>query len=104
MTALYGLRGPVTCDLLTFGGRPIVHTNREELEWLLPDAHVVPVTERDLRARSPLPPMPLPEHPALAGLTWPLDRAQFLTDSRGGFGPPSGRTRIWSSVGMNGSI
>lgn len=103
-TGLFALFGPVTGDLLTFGGRPIVHDNREELEWLLPGARVVRVTERDLRTRSPLTPMPLREHPALAHLSWPLNREEFRTDSRGGSGPPSGRMRIWSAVGTNGSI
>ncbi|HEY6013256.1 MAG TPA: hypothetical protein VIU37_04595 [Candidatus Limnocylindrales bacterium] len=102
MTGLFALYGPATGDLLTFGGRPIVHTSREELEWLLPSCRVVPVTDQDLRRRSPLPAMPISEHPALAGLSWPLDRAEFRTDSRGGSGPPSGRIRLWTSVGTTG--
>lgn len=76
---MFALRGEHTRDLLTLDGRPIVHDSREEMEWLLPGSHVVRVTGRDLRTRSPLPPLPLRQHPDLSHLTWPLDRAQFRT-------------------------
>lgn len=75
--ALFALLGGHCRDLLTLGGRPIVHTNREEMQWLLPDARVVPVTDRDLARRSPLPPLRLRDHPDLAGVSWPLDRREF---------------------------
>lgn len=74
----YALHGQDAGDLLTLEGRPIVHDNREEMEWLMPGARVVRVDDRDLRQRSPLPPMRLPEHPDLQGLTWPLTRREFL--------------------------
>lgn len=74
---LYGLYGQHCRDLLTLDGRPIVHTNRAEMEWLMPDARVVPVTEGDLRKRSPLPPLPLREHPDLQGVSWPLRVEEF---------------------------
>lgn len=74
---LYALYGEHARDLLTLNGRPIVHDNREEMQWLLPDARVVPVNEHDLRRRSPLPPLPLNRHPDLEGIRWPLDRSQF---------------------------
>lgn len=74
---MYALYGPVTRDLLTYQGRVIVHHSRAELEWLLPRATVREVTDKDVRQRSPLPPLPLPDHPALAHLSWPLDRTEF---------------------------
>lgn len=74
---IYALWGEVTRDILTLGGRPIVHPNREEMEFLMPQAKVVPVTEADLKARSPLEPMQLRNHPALMHITWPLDRKDF---------------------------
>lgn len=74
---MFALVGETTHDLLTFEGRPIVHDNRAELEWLLPRARVVPVTDRDLKTRSPFPPLPLREHPGLCHLSWPLDRTEF---------------------------
>lgn len=73
----YAMVGAVTGDLLTLGGRPIVHTDRAEAEWVVPRARWVPVTDRDLDARSPLPPLRLQDHPALEGLTWPLNREDF---------------------------
>lgn len=74
---MYALWGEVTKDILTLDGRPIVHPNREEMEFLVPQAKVVPVTEADLKARSPLPPLQLRHHPALMHITWPLDRKDF---------------------------
>jgi hypothetical protein len=74
---MYALYGPATQDLLTLDGRVIVHNNRSELEWVCPRARVVRVTERDLAQRSPLPPLPLPQHPALAGLSWPIERSEW---------------------------
>lgn len=74
---MWALFGRVTHDLLTLGGRVIVHDNRAELEWICPRARVVRVTDRDLVQRSPLPPLPLPQHPALAGVSWPLKRSEW---------------------------
>jgi hypothetical protein len=99
----WAITGHHTRDLLTYRGRPIVHDSREEIEWLLPSARVVPVTDRDLRARSPLPPLQLRDHPSLSHVRWPLDRAQFLTSGRSGFGRPSGLIRIYSSADTTGS-
>lgn len=73
----YALRGPSTRDLLTYRGRPIVHDSRAEMQWLMPNATVVVVTEADLRARSPLPPLQLKDHPDLAAVRWPLRREDF---------------------------
>lgn len=69
--------GATSGELLTYGGRPIVHPDRAELEWLFPGQRIVRVTERDLVARSPLPPLQLRDHPDLAGWSWPLDRRDF---------------------------
>lgn len=77
MTTRWAIYGPVTGDLLTFQGRPIVHDNRAELEWLLPGANIRRVTDQDLVRRSPLPPLPIREHPAYAGLSFPLRRSEF---------------------------
>lgn len=74
---LYALVGATTRDLLTYRGRVIVHDNRTEMAFLLPNARTVPVTDADLVARSPLPPIPLREHPDMAAVQWPLTREQF---------------------------
>lgn len=68
----YALVGPVSGDLLTLGGRVIVHDNRAEMEFLLPSARVVRVTDGDLG-----PTLPLREHPGLSHVTWPLDPKEF---------------------------
>jgi len=74
---MWAIMGQVTRDLLTYRGRPVVHDNRDELQWLLPGAVLVRVSDQDLRARSPLPPLPLRDHPDMAGAAWPLDREEF---------------------------
>lgn len=80
MTTLYALVGMVTDDLLTYHGRPIVHTDRAELEYLIDTSktRVVAVTARDLAQRSPAAPLLLRDHPGLAHLTWPLRREDFV--------------------------
>jgi hypothetical protein len=74
---IYALYGEVSRDILTLDGRPIVHDNRDEMQFLMPQAKVIPVTEADLKARSPLTPLQLRNHPALLHITWPLDRKDF---------------------------
>lgn len=73
----YALYGPLTGDILTYQGRPLVHHDRAELEFLFPRSRVVPVTDADLARRSPLAPMPIAEHPGMAPVRWPLDRKDF---------------------------
>lgn len=74
---MYGLVGTHGRDLLTYRGRPIVHTSRHEIEWLLPQVRVVAVTEADLRKASPLRPLLLKDHPDLASTRWPLRKEDF---------------------------
>lgn len=74
---MYALYGEHSRDLLTLDGRVLVHDNRDEMQFLLPNARVVPVTEADLKARSPLPVLPIRNHPGLGHLTWPLDPKDF---------------------------
>jgi hypothetical protein len=73
----YALWGPVSRDILTYQGRPLVHHDRAELEYLFPRSRVVPMTDADLAARSPLPPMPVKDHPDMSVVAWPLDRKDF---------------------------
>lgn len=78
MTTLYALYGTWCKDILTQDGRPIVHTNQAELQWLLPRATVIRVTEQDLARRSPLPPLPLPEMRGIKDvIRFPLRREDF---------------------------
>lgn len=73
----YALWGDHTRDILTVGGRPIVHDDRAEMEFLFPNSRVVPVSDADLAARSPLPPLPLPECPGMEPVRFPLRREDF---------------------------
>lgn len=73
----YALVGPRSGDILTYQGRPLVHGDKGEMEFLFPSSRIVAVTEGDLNRRSPLPPLPLREHPGLSHLEWPLTRDQF---------------------------
>lgn len=68
----YGFRGTASGELISFGGRVIVHDNPDEAGWLL--ANVVPVP---LSLDFPLDTMKLQDHPHLEAVQWPLDRRAF---------------------------
>lgn len=74
---MYALYGERSRGLLTHQGRVIVHTDRGELEYLVPTARVVAVTKADLRAASPLEPLPISQHPGCATVRFPLRREDF---------------------------
>ena len=74
---LYALWGDRTGDILTRDGRPIVHASRAELEWLFPCSRVVAVTDADLAARSPLPPIRLADCPGMEPVRFPLRKEDF---------------------------
>lgn len=74
---MYALFGERTKDLLTLRGRVLVHDNHAEMEWLMPHARIVRVSMKEIHDRSPLPVMWLKDHPAYAGLSWPLKRSEF---------------------------
>lgn len=73
----YALYGQRSGDILTYQGRPLVHDNQAELEFLFPSTRVVPVTDADLVRRSPLDPMPIGDHPGMATVRFPLDRRDY---------------------------
>jgi hypothetical protein len=70
----YALQGTTSRDLLTLGGRVLVHNNRAELEFLF--AGDIRVTEcpRDI---PPEQTMSVRHHPQLAAVQWPLTKEQF---------------------------
>lgn len=70
----YALQGTTSRDLLTWGGRVLVHDSRAELEFLF--AGDVRVTEcpRDIPPEQTL---DIRHHPQLAAVTWPLDPEDF---------------------------
>lgn len=76
MTPAYALRGNNTGQLLTYGGRVIVHHDRDQLEFLCPGAQVVPVDGIPMDQC-----LPIRFHPQFESVQWgpagELDRRQF---------------------------
>lgn len=71
----YGIVGPASQELLTYRGRVLVHDNRQELEFLLPGARVVRLSDGDLGQ----PVLPVRQHPNFAAVRWPLRREDFIS-------------------------
>lgn len=69
----YAILGDYSKDLLTYQGRVIVHGNREEMEFLLPNSKIVRITDGDLGQ----PVMKLKDHPGLSHISFPLKRSEF---------------------------
>lgn len=69
----FALVGPRTGELLTYGGRVLVHNSRHEMEWLFPRSRVVRITDGELGQ----PTMRLRDHPGLEAVRWPLRRQDF---------------------------
>jgi hypothetical protein len=67
------LHGARSGDLLTYGGRVIVHSNKDEMQFLFPDARVVRVTDGDSLG----PTLRLKDHPGMAAVRFPLRREDF---------------------------
>lgn len=69
----HALVGAVSGELLSLGGRVLVHDNAAELEFLFPGARVVALP-------SYVPPeqtLPVSAHPEMASVRFPLDRRDF---------------------------
>jgi hypothetical protein len=69
----HAMVGPVSGELLTLGGRVLVHDNAAELGFLFPAARVVTLPPH-------IPPedtLPVAAHPELASVRFPLDRRDF---------------------------
>lgn len=69
----YGLQGVTSGELITYGGRVLVHDNPAELAFLIAGARVVTIP----RGVSVEQTLPIAAHPELAGLRWPLRREDF---------------------------
>lgn len=69
----FALLGGRTGELLSYGGRVLVHGNRHEMEWLFPNTRIVRVTDGDLGQ----PVMRLADHPGLQHVRFPLRRTDF---------------------------
>ncbi|MGC5565340.1 hypothetical protein ACPYPG_21230 [Streptomyces sp. FR-108] len=60
-------------DLLSWGGKVIVHDNKAELEFLMRGVRIVECP-RDIPDDQTI---PIRFHPDMATVTWPLDRRSF---------------------------
>lgn len=69
----YALQGVTSRDLLTYGGRVLVHDSRPEMEFLFAGARIVDCP-RDIPPEQTL---SIRHHPDLAAVTWPLRREDF---------------------------
>ncbi|MCW2898569.1 MAG: hypothetical protein JWO67_834 [Streptosporangiaceae bacterium] len=73
MSARYGLWGDVSDQFLTYGGLILTHDNPAEMAFLITGAK-----PRELPRGIPADHcLPLPLHPDLEGLSWPLRREEF---------------------------
>ncbi|NEB70313.1 hypothetical protein G3I39_25130 [Streptomyces fulvissimus] len=75
MTIRWAIEGPRSRDLLTHGGRVIVHGNRRELEWIIAGARIVQCP----RSIPPEQTIGLRWLPQFEGVTWPLRREEWRT-------------------------
>lgn len=77
----YALKGGVSGELISYGGRVLVHDNRRELDYLFPNLEVVEIKVGDddgLYAGRPT--MSVKEHPQVAdNVQWPLDKNDWVT-------------------------
>jgi len=76
----YAMVGRRSGELLSYGGRVLVHDNRDELQFLFPRARIVRVTDGELGQ----PTMSIKQHPSMVSVSWPLRREDFVdTETRG---------------------
>ena len=76
----YAMVGRRSGELLSYGGKVLVHDNRDELQFLFPRARIVRVTDGELGQ----PTMSIKQHPSMVSVSWPLRREDFVdTETRG---------------------
>ncbi|MBA5222222.1 hypothetical protein [Streptomyces griseoaurantiacus] len=68
------MTSPYGGDLLSFGGKVIVHDSKAELEFLVCGVRIVECP-RDIPDEQTI---PLRFHPDMATIRWPLTKEQFL--------------------------
>jgi hypothetical protein len=79
---MWAMAGHKTGEILSYGGRMVVHPVRHELEWLIGDtARVVQLcgdNPEEVSAIYGRPAMLFKDHPDNSNVRWPLDRRDFL--------------------------
>jgi hypothetical protein len=77
----FAVIGPKSGELLTHRGQLLIHDDRAELEFLIPNQRVVPVggrTPEEVSSRYDRPVLRWRDHPDMAAVRWPLQRRDFL--------------------------
>lgn len=69
----YAVAGRASGELLSLGGRILVHPDRAELEWLLAGQRVVEVPPHIPAEQT----MPWSQHPNMSAVRFPLERRDF---------------------------
>lgn len=80
MAKLFALQGNISGELISFGGKILVHPNRHELEFLFPKRdHLkiveIEVVDGEMGGRKT---MPLKDHPDMGFVKWPLERNRWV--------------------------
>lgn len=76
---MYALKGEISGELISYGGRVLVHDNRAEMEFLFPRAQIVQITVDSAGETGGRPTMPLKDHPDMGNVLWPLERNRWIT-------------------------
>jgi hypothetical protein len=77
MIQTFALKGELSGELISYGGRVLVHDNPRELQFLFPKMTVVEVSMNGDGLADGRATMPVRDHPQLVDVTWPLDPNNF---------------------------
>ena len=81
---MYALKGSASRELITHRYRIILHPNRRELEWLIPNCSVVELTgnsAEEVASTYGCKTMMLRDHPDMASVRWPLQKSDFWANA-----------------------
>lgn len=73
MTRRFALQGETSKTTLTYQGRVIVHTDRDEMEYLFPGTKVIEIGSATPETDT----ISLRQHPGTCHLKFPLERSDF---------------------------
>lgn len=78
---MYALKHVRSGELMSKGGRVLVHGDRAELEWLIPGSPTVALkgdTVEEVAGHLGRPVMLWKDHPDMGPVRWPLNREDFM--------------------------
>ena len=73
MSRRYAMVGPASREALSYGGLILIHSDRAELEFLIPGVRVIELGDQIPEYDC----MPITQHPDLSKVRWPLRREDF---------------------------